>query len=122
MARITGLGGLFFKAKDPKALLAWYRDVLGLATQDWGGVQFNAGGGAPPFSVWSAFADTTDYMKPSTKPFMFNFAVDDLDGFLAQLGAKDVEILGRDDSDPNGGFAWILDPEGNKIELWQPAS
>jgi predicted enzyme related to lactoylglutathione lyase len=70
--------------------------------------------------VWTAFPETTDYMAPSTREFMVNFAVDDLDALLAKLTAKGVTILKRDDSDANGKFAWILDPDGTKIELWQP--
>lgn len=119
--RITGVGGVFFKSKDPKALAAWYRDVLGLPVESWGGaaLRYDAPG-HPPVLVWNAFPQTTDYMAPSTREFMVNFAVDDMDAFLARLKAKGVAILKRDDKDPNGKFAWILDPEGTKIELWQP--
>jgi catechol 2,3-dioxygenase-like lactoylglutathione lyase family enzyme len=121
MAHITGIGGIFFKAKDPKALTAWYRDVLGIHIEDWGGaaLRYDAPG-HPPVMVWSAFPQTTDYMAPSTRDFMVNFAVDDLDAFLTMLNGKGVTILKRDDSDPSGKFAWILDPEGTKIELWGP--
>jgi len=119
--RITGVGGVFFKAKDPKALAAWYRDVLGLPLQAWGGaaLRYDAAG-HPPALIWNAFPAATTYFAPSTAGFMINYAVDDLDAFLARLGAQGVAILKRDDSDPSGRFAWILDPEGNKIELWQP--
>jgi len=120
MAKITGLGGIFFKARDPKALAAWYRDTLGFDVEDWGGARLKRGADAPPFAVWAPFDAGTTYFAPSTQPFMVNFAVDDLDGFVAALKAKGVEPLGRDDSDPSGKFAWIADPEGNKLELWQP--
>lgn len=120
MAKITGVGGIFFKSRDPKALAAWYRDVLGLATEDWGGARFPAASGGPPFLLWAPFPADTKYFAPSTREFMINFAVDDLDGFIAGLKGKGVEIAGREDADPNGRFAWIVDPEGNKIELWQP--
>jgi catechol 2,3-dioxygenase-like lactoylglutathione lyase family enzyme len=118
---ITGVGGIFFKSKDPKQLSAWYRDVLGLKVEDWGGAMLSyTAPQHPPAVVWSPFAETTDYMAPSTREFMVNFAVDDLDALLAKLAAKHVTILKRDETDPNGKFAWILDPDGTKIELWQP--
>lgn len=120
--RITGVGGIFFKSKDPKALAAWYRDVLGIALEPWGGaaLRYDAPG-HPPVLIWNAFPDNTDYFAPSTQSYMVNFAVDDLDAFLARLEKKGVKILKRDDSDSNGRFAWILDPDGTKIELWEPA-
>jgi predicted enzyme related to lactoylglutathione lyase len=118
MARITGIGGVFFKASDPKALAAWYRDTLGIAVEDWGGAMVKNEG--PPQVVWSPFAADTKYFEPSAKPFMINFAVDDLDGYATQLEAKGVAILKRADEGDMGLFAWILDPDGNKIELWQP--
>ena len=119
--RITGIGGLFFKSKDPKALAAWYRDVLGMKVETWGGALLSYDApGHPPVAVWSPFPQDSDYMAPSTREFMVNFAVDDLDAFVAMLTKKGVAILKRDDSDPNGKFAWIIDPDGTKIELWQP--
>ena len=120
MARITGLGGVFFKARDPKALSAWYRDVLGLPVETWGGslLPYDAPG-HPPHVVFSPFAQDSGYFAPSTRDYMINFAVDDLDAFVAMQDAKGVALLGRDDSDPHGRFAWIVDPEGTKIELWE---
>lgn len=119
---ITGIGGIFFRASDPGKLADWYRDVLGLPLADWGGAMLPTDGPErPPYVVWSPFPADTDYFKPGTRPYMINFAVDDLDAFLARLKARGVEILKRDDSDPSGKFAWIVDPEGTKIELWQPA-
>ena len=119
--RITGLGGVFIKSADPKALAAWYRDTLGIALEDWGGaaLAYDAPG-HPPVIVWNAFPAASDYFAPSTREVMLNFAVDDLDAFLARLAAKGVKPLRRDDSDPSGKFAWIVDPDGTKIELWQP--
>lgn len=118
---ITGVGGVFFKAKDPKALAAWYRDVLGMPVQAWGGaaLRYDAPD-HPPALAWNAFPASTTYFAPSTGDFMVNYAVDAMDPLLARLHAKGVTILKRDDEDPNGRFAWILDPEGNKIELWEP--
>jgi catechol 2,3-dioxygenase-like lactoylglutathione lyase family enzyme len=122
MAHITGVGGIFFKSKDPKALAAWYRDVMGIKVEEWGGAALRTDvPGRPPVVVWGPFPAGTDYFAPSTREFMVNFAVDDLDAFLAKLKAKGVGALKRDDgSDPNGRFAWIVDPDGTKIELWEP--
>jgi catechol 2,3-dioxygenase-like lactoylglutathione lyase family enzyme len=117
---ITGVGGVFFKAKDPKALAAWYRDVLGLPLEAWGGAALRYDAPKhPPALIWNAFPASTGYFAPSTSEFMINYAVDDMDAFLARLRAKGVAILKRKD-DANGSFAWLLDPEGNKIELWEP--
>lgn len=119
--RITGIGGIFFKAKDPKALAAWYRDVLGMPLESWGGATLKPDTpGHPPVLVWNAFPAGTDYFAPSPREYMINYAVDDLDAFLARIAEKGVKPLKRDDSDPSGRFAWIVDPEGTKIELWQP--
>lgn len=119
--RITGVGGVFFKAKDPKALAAWYRDVLGLPLEAWGGAALRYDAAKhPPALIWNAFPASTTYFSPSTGAFMINYAVDDMDALLARLQTKGVAILKRADDDPNGRFAWILDPEGNKIELWEP--
>jgi predicted enzyme related to lactoylglutathione lyase len=118
---VTGVGGVFFKAKDPKALAAWYRDVLGVPVEAWGGAALHYDApGHPPVLAWNAFPESTKYFAPSGSTFMINYAVDDMDALLARLQAKGVAILKRDDGDANGRFAWILDPEGNKIELWQP--
>jgi catechol 2,3-dioxygenase-like lactoylglutathione lyase family enzyme len=119
--RITGVGGIFVKSKDPKALAAWYRDVLGIPLEDFGGatLRYDAPG-HPPLVVWNSFKQDSKYMAPSTREFMINFAVDDLDAFLARLATKGVSVIKRDDSDPSGKFAWILDPDGTKIELWEP--
>jgi predicted enzyme related to lactoylglutathione lyase len=121
MARVLGVGGVFFKARDQAPLLAWYRDVLGLEIEEWGGTVFRpeamvAQPGAG--TVFSPFPADTDYFAPSTKEFMINLAVDDLDGVLARCTEHGVKVLGRFD-DANGRFAHILDPEGTKIELWQ---
>jgi catechol 2,3-dioxygenase-like lactoylglutathione lyase family enzyme len=118
---ITGIGGIFVKSKDPKALAAWYRDTLGIKVESWGGAMLRYDApDHPPVVTWNAFRETTTYMAPSTREFMLNFAVDDLDAFVAKLTAKGVTILKRDDQDASGKFAWILDPDGTKIELWEP--
>ena len=118
---VTGIGGVFFKAKDPKALAAWYRDVLGMPVQSWGGAALHYdAGNHPPAAAWSAFAASSNYFAPSTSDFMINYTVDDLDAIVARLKARNIEPIKRTDDDANGRFAWILDPEGNKIELWEP--
>lgn len=117
---ITGVGGVFATSKDPKALIAWYRDVLGIAVEPWGGAMLRYDApGHPPVLVWTAMRAGSDQIAPSPREFMLNFAVDDLDAMVARLEAKGVKILKRT-SDATGKFAWILDPDGTKIELWQP--
>ena len=118
---VTGVGGIFVRSKGPKALAAWYRDMLGLPVEAWGGALLGSDPAArPPHTVWAAFNTNTDYMQPSPPEFMLNLAVDDLDAFVARLHDKGVAILARNDNDPSGKFAWIMDPDGTKIELWQP--
>lgn len=120
---VTGIGGVFFKSKDPKTLAAWYRDVLGLPLEAWGGAMLRYDApGHPPVLTWNPFPESTKYFDPSTQEFMINFAVDDMDAIIARLHRHGVTVLKQDDSDPNGRFAWILDPEGRKIELWQARS
>ncbi|MDR3528054.1 MAG: VOC family protein [Rhizomicrobium sp.] len=122
MARITGIGGIFFKSPNPKALGAWYRDVLGISLEDFGAAMLAYDvPGHPEAVVWTPFAADTKYFEPSTREFMVNFAVDDLDAMVAALEAKGVTILGRQD-ETYGRFAWIVDPDGTKLELWQPAA
>ena len=119
--RITGVGGIFFKSKDPKALAAWYRDVLGIAVEDWGGAALSTDApGHPPVVVWSPFAENTDYFAPSAQALHDQFRGRRYGRVSRALEEKGVKVLKRDDNDPNGKFAWIMDPEGNKIELWQP--
>jgi catechol 2,3-dioxygenase-like lactoylglutathione lyase family enzyme len=118
---VTGIGGVFIKSKDPKALAAWYRDVLGVSVEPWGGAMFsNDAPGHPPVTVWTVLPSAGAYMAPSDREFMLDLAVDDLDAIVTRLKAKGVVILKRSDGDANGRFAWILDPDGTKIELWQP--
>lgn len=119
--RITGVGGVFVKSKDPKALARWYRDVLGLPLEAWGGAMLKSDApGHPPVVTWNALPSGSDYTAPSTREFMIDFAVDDLDAFLARLKEKGVNVLKREDGGAAGQFAWIVDPDGTKIELWQP--
>ena len=116
MQRVRGIGGIFFKAQDKDALLRWYREHLGVPVEEWGGTQFTDGGP----TVWSAFAADTKYFAPSTAPYMINFRVDDLDAMLAQLRAMGDRVEDKVEDSDFGRFGWVSDPEGNKIELWQP--
>lgn len=117
---VTGMGGVFVTSKDPKALAAWYKDVLGISVEPWGGAMLRYDApGHPPVLVWTALREGSPQIAPSKRAFMLDFAVDDLDAMVARLEAKGVKILGRT-SDATGKFAWILDPDGTKIELWQP--
>ncbi|THD79855.1 MAG: VOC family protein [Phenylobacterium sp.] len=120
MAQVLGIGGVFFKAADKTAVKDWYRRVLGFEITDWGGVVFpNAGIGQ---QVWSPFDADTKHFEPSTAPYMINLMVDDLDGVLAKAAAEGVEPTGRQDDEAFGKFAWIMDPNGIKVELWEPAA
>jgi predicted enzyme related to lactoylglutathione lyase len=122
MKRVTGIGGIFFKSSDPKRLSAWYRDHLGLDVSDWGGAIFQWGGpeSLPGMTIWSPFAQDTDKMKPSSAPFMINFRVADLDTLLAALRAENCNVIDKTESSDFGKFGWVIDPDGNKIELWEP--
>jgi predicted enzyme related to lactoylglutathione lyase len=123
MAKVIGIGGLFFKSADGAALRDWYARVLGLEFADWGGVVFTPEAAAATpgaATVFSPFAADTDYFAPSAKDFMFNLMVDDLDAMLARCKAAGVEPVKLFPDEANGRFAHILDPEGRKIELWQP--
>ena len=119
--RVTGIGGFFFRAKDPKALMAWYREHLGLDANDYGCTfKWTDAEGNPASTQWSVFDENTTYLEPSQKQFMQNFRVSDLDALLTGLTSQGIELVGAPQSFDYGKFAWILDPEGNKIELWQP--
>ena len=119
---ITGVGGIFVTSKDPKALAQWYKDVLGIAIERWGGAMLRYDApGHPPMALWNAMPQNSDEIAPSHREFMINFAVDDLDAFVGRLESKGIKILKRE-GDQTGKFAWILDPDGTKIELWQPTA
>ena len=124
MKRVTGIGGIFFKAKDPKALAAWYKQHLGIDVQPWGGAAFTwTDGDGKPFAgttAWSITSMTSDQFAPSASTFMVNYRVDDLDALIAALRGEGCNVL-EPMNDPNfGKFGWVIDPEGNKVELWQP--
>ena len=124
MRRVTGIGGIFFSARDPKALRAWYREHLGIDVQDWGGAAFTwtdaEGKPTAGTTVWSVGSDDAKHFAPSRSRFMVNYRVEDLAALLAALRAEGCDVLEKTDDSEYGKFGWVMDPEGNKIELWQP--
>src|ERR1700735_4043481 len=124
MKRVTGIGGIFFKAKDAPALQAWYKQHLGIDVQAWGGATFNwtDGEGKPAAgtTVWSIGSAQGDYFAPSTATFMVNYRVEDLHALIKVLREEGCNVLEKIDDSEYGKFAWVIDPEGNKVELWQP--
>ncbi len=121
MAKVLGVGGVFFKSEDPKKLGQWYQQWLGVPVEHPYGATFKPDG-APPggFTVWCPFAADTTYFDPAERPYMFNLMVDDLDGALAQVEQGGGKIAGEVDESEFGRFGWFIDPDGNKVELWQP--
>jgi predicted enzyme related to lactoylglutathione lyase len=124
MKRVTGIGGIFFKAKDPQALAAWYKKHLGIGVEEWGGAAFRWNGPDNPqgigTTVWSPFKEETGYFAPSSASFMINYRVDDLHAVLTALRAEGVSVEDKVEESEYGKFGWAMDPEGNKLELWQP--
>ena len=128
MKRVTGIGGIFFKARDPAMLRDWYRRHLGMDIQDWGGMSFQwapQGENAAPepdggATVWSIFDGDTDYFAPSTAPFMINYRVHDLQALIAVLRSEGCTVDDKVQDTEFGKFSWVMDPEGNRVELWQP--
>jgi predicted enzyme related to lactoylglutathione lyase len=122
MTRVTGIGGVFLKAKDPKKLQSWYKTHLGIDVQDWGGAAFRwvdaAGTPANGTTAWSV--GDGSYFAPSTAGFMVNYRVADLHDLLALLRAEGCQVLEKVEESDFGIFGWVMDPEGNKVELWQP--
>ncbi|MCG6872426.1 MAG: VOC family protein [Gammaproteobacteria bacterium] len=124
MKRVVGIGGVFFKARDPAALAEWYRRHLGLELVEGGSCILRQQDDPDPdpegYSVFAPFAEDTGYFAPSKKPFMVNFRVLDLDAVLAALRSEDIPVDEKIEDSEFGRFGWIMDPEGNRIELWQP--
>lgn len=121
MARVLGIGGIFFKSRDTGALAQWYENALGLPVSEWGSVEFSPQQlpeGA--YHVWGPFKDSTEYFQPSEKPFMVNLIVDDVATALDQVKAAGGQIVGEIEDHPYGTFGWFTDPEGTKVELWKP--
>jgi predicted enzyme related to lactoylglutathione lyase len=120
MAKVLGVGGIFFKAKDPKALSEWYKKWLGVPAKYPNGAFFKPDAmPAHAVTVWSAFDADTKYFEPSNSAFMINLVVDDLDGALKQVVEGGAKLAGKPESSEYGSFGWFIDPEGNKVELWQ---
>lgn len=124
MARITGIGGVFFKStNDHKKLAEWYHKNLGLQLEPWGGAILkwpDDKGGDGGQTVWHVAEKNSQWFSPSASSFMINYRVDNMAELLAHLKQNGVEIVKGPDTDDNGTFVWVLDPDGNKVELWQP--
>jgi predicted enzyme related to lactoylglutathione lyase len=124
MKRVTGIGGIFFKAKDAPALQAWYKRHLGIDVQEWGGATFTwtNGEGKPVAgtTIWSIGSSQGDHFAPSEATFMVNYRVDDLHALVKALREEGCNVLEKIDESEYGKFAWVIDPEGNEVELWQP--
>ena len=122
MKRVTGIGGVFFAAKDPVALRAWYQRHLGIEVLEWGGAAFrwldDSGQPAGGTTIWSV--GSGEHFAPSKAPFMINYRVADLPSLLKALREEGCQVLDKTDDSEYGKFAWVIDPEGNKVELWQP--
>ncbi|MEO0369339.1 MAG: VOC family protein [Pseudomonadota bacterium] len=117
MAKVLGVGGVFFKSSDPEALYQWYQQYLGVDKGDGPGIAF------PPQSnsvIWSVFRQDSQYFAPCRKEFMFNLVVDDLVGVLSKVEEGGGTLIGKVECFDNGRFGWFMDPEGNKVELWEP--
>jgi predicted enzyme related to lactoylglutathione lyase len=124
MKRVTGIGGIFFNAKDPVALRAWYQQHLGIDVQDWGGASFvwtdDAGKPTQGTTIWSIGDAGGNHFAPSTSSFMVNYRVADLHALVKALKDEGCNVLEKMDESEYGKFAWVIDPEGNKVELWEP--
>lgn len=120
MKKVIGLGGVFIKCRDHEQTRAWYARHLGIHLESWG-AQFHFADDPNPaaYSALSFFKRSTDYFTPSEQPFMINFRVADLDALVADLEAAGIELVGKPENEEFGKFAWLMDPEGNKIELWE---
>jgi predicted enzyme related to lactoylglutathione lyase len=124
MKRVTGVGGIFLKAKDAPALRAWYKRHLGIDVQSWGGTAFRwtdaQGKPTGGTTAWSIASSDSDQFAPGNASFMVNYRVDDLRGLVDALKAEGCNVLDKFDDSEYGKFAWVIDPEGNKVELWEP--
>ena len=124
MKRVTGIGGIFFKAKDAAALRAWYQKHLGIEVQEWGGAAFRwmDADGKPEAgtTIWTVADADSDYFAPSSSSFMVNYRVADLRALLEALRAEGCNVIDKTDDSEYGKFGWVIDPEGNKVELWEP--
>ncbi len=122
MEKVLGMGGVFFKARDPKALAAWYREHLGVPVEPGQTYCAFTSAAAGEMTVWSSFPTDTKYFGDGPAPFMFNYRVANLDAMLAQLRAAGVKVDDKVEDYSYGRFGWATDPEGNRFELWEPRS
>jgi predicted enzyme related to lactoylglutathione lyase len=120
MAKVLGVGGIFFKSPDPKRLYDWYAKYLGMEFEDWGTAYYPKDMPSNGQTVWSAFVATTKYFDPSPNNFMYNLVVDNLEEALEQVRSGGAEIIGEIEKLEYGSFGWFVDPDGNKVELWEP--
>jgi len=120
MERVVGIGGVFFKARNPVGLAAWYREHLGIGVEDGQTFATLVSRAAEEPTVWSAFPGNTDYFGPGGQALMINYRVKDLDAILTQLRAAGAKVEERIEDSEFGRFGWATDPEGNRFELWQP--
>ena len=124
MNRVTGIGGIFFQAKDPQAMQAWYKQHLGIDVQAWGGAAFRwtdaAGQPTGGTTAWSIVSADGDDFAPGKAPFMVNYRVADLRALRQALREEGCQVLDKFDESEFGKFGWVVDPEGNKVELWEP--
>lgn len=124
MKRVTGIGGIFFKAKDAPALRDWYKHHLGIDVQEWGGTafQWSDSDGKPTggATAWLIAPKSSEQFAPSNASFMVNYRVDDLHALLDALKAEGCNVLDTISESDYGKFGWVIDPEGNKVELWEP--
>lgn len=124
MARVTGIGGVFFKSsRDREALAEWYQKNLGMEPEEFGGSVLNWQDDKASdngLTVWHLADKDSEWFSPSASTFMINYRVDDMNGMIEQLSSAGIDLLSGPEVHENGTFAWILDPEGNKIELWEP--
>ncbi len=116
MKRVIGIGGIFFKSADPQRLREWYRRHLGLDIEAWGGAAYTA----PGTTVWNVFEASSNYFGPERAQFMVNYRVDDLRALIAALRAEGCQVDDKVDESEYGRFGWVFDPDGNKVELWEP--
>jgi predicted enzyme related to lactoylglutathione lyase len=124
MKRVTGIGGIFIKSANPARLREWYQKHLGIDVESWGGTAFQWAGAHNPdghgTTVWNVFEASSNYFEPSTAAFMVNYRVENLHALIAALREEGCQVVGDVQDSEYGKFGWVVDPDGNKIELWEP--
>jgi predicted enzyme related to lactoylglutathione lyase len=124
MKRVTGIGGIFIKSADTKRLREWYQKHLGIDIAEWGGTSFQWTGPHNPTgqgsTVWSLFEASSSYFEPSSAPFMVNYRVENVHALVAELRKEGCQVMDKIEESEYGKFGWVVDPDGNKIELWEP--